>query len=105
MKLSVVPFLVVTFLTACTSQPTIESINANLVQVQNDLNTIAANANPTIQAATEIADAVVPIVYPPAAALMPVANAVSAAIQASNTAIAMKQAKEKALTITAPAAQ
>ena len=82
--------------------PTIEQVHAQLQKVQNDLETIAANANPTVQTATTVAGIVEVASGNPG--LVPITNMVSAALQATNTAIAAKQAAAKAANPTPSAA-
>ena len=66
--------------------PTMESVQADLVKVQNDLKTIAANSAPAIQTATTIATIGEAATGDPG--LIPLTNLVSGAVQAANVAIA-----------------
>ena len=79
-------FILCLILTACASQPTFETIQADLVKIQSDLQIVASKSNPVIQNATAVAGVVETVSGN--SALVPLTNAVSSAVQAANIAVA-----------------
>ena len=75
----------------CANQPTPLTIKADLEKVQADIATVAANLTPIIQSATVAADIAETATGNPE--LIPLTNAVSAAVQAANKAVAAQNAK------------
>ena len=71
-------------ITACA--PNIQSVQADLLKVQADLAIIAANAQPVVKVATKAAVFAETATGNPE--LVPITNAVSAAVEAANVAIA-----------------
>jgi hypothetical protein len=68
----------------CASSPTPQSIQADLLRVQADVQTLAASSAPLVQSATGVADVVEGVSGN--AGLIPLTNAVSQAVQAAGVA-------------------
>jgi len=83
-------------LSGCATQPTPQTIKADLEKVQADIATIAtvaANSAPIIQGATIAAGIAETATGNPE--LIPLTNAVSAAVQAANKAVAAQNVTTK----------
>lgn len=78
-------------LSGCATQPTPQTIKADLEKVQADIATVAANSAPIIQGMTLAAGIAETATGNPE--LIPLTNAVSAAVQAANRAVAAQNVK------------
>lgn len=76
---------------ACSTAPTMQSVHTDLLKVQSDLAIIAADSQPIIKTATTVADIAEVATGNPE--LVPITNAVSAAVQAANVAVAKTSAQ------------
>jgi hypothetical protein len=80
----------VVWLSGCASPPSAETIQSDLLKVQQDVAMLAASATPLVQGATQVAD--IAEVATGNVALVPLTNAVSAAVQSANAVVAAKVA-------------